>query len=238
MKLKEREGKRTAAEAIRTYTNVPATSFVCAHPECGVFALHKWGIVGSVNIPNGSSGVGFRPLGSGFNLRVSQCEACRRETVYVDRMLVWPFGSDAPEPHADMPEDCLVDYKEAMGIAHLSPRGAAALLRLALEKLLPHIGATKKKIDAMIGELVAAGTIPTHLQRALDSVRVIGNEAVHPGEIDLRDDAETVAVLFWLMNFIVEKAIAEPREIDRVYSGLPPSKLAGIAQRDAPKATP
>jgi formaldehyde-activating enzyme involved in methanogenesis len=137
-----------------------------------------------------------------------------------------------------MPADCLVDYKEAMDIAPLSTRGAAALLRLALEKLLPHIGATKGGINEAVGELVANGVIPARVQQALDSVRVIGNEAVHPGELDLKDDAEIVNVLFWLMNFIVEKAIAEPKEIDRVYAKLPSGKLAGIANRDKPKPAP
>jgi hypothetical protein len=171
-------------------------------------------------------------------LKVALCDACERDVVFAGASLIWPRTFTAPAPHADMPEDCLVDYKEAMSIAGSSPRGAAALLRLALEKILPHIGAKAKGINDAIKELVAEGTIPKRVQQALDSVRVIGNEAVHPGELDLRDDAETVAKLFGLMNFIVEKAIAEPREIERLYSGLPPKKLEGIDQRDKPKGEP
>lgn len=235
MKLKARVGNATAGEAILEYANTPDSAFVCPHPQCCVYALHRWGFADSIIVPLGNGSVSRRQVAPDFALRIAQCDACKRETVFVDRVMVWPRSSTAPTPHADMPQDCIVDYSEAMDIATLSPRGAAALLRLALEKLLPHIGATKKKIDGMIGELVESGTIPKHLQQALDSVRVIGNEAVHPGEIDLQDDAETVAVLFWLMNFIVEKAIAEPKEVERVYSGLPPGKLEGIAQRDKPK---
>jgi hypothetical protein len=63
-------------------------------------------------------------------------------------------------------------------------------------------------------------------------VRVIRNDAVHPGTIDLRDDLETVNKLFRLVNFIAYKTITEPAEVDAIYNGLPADKLAGIARRD------
>lgn len=53
------------------------------------------------------------------------------------------------------------------------------------------------------------------LQQALDSVRVIGNEAVHPGTMDLRDDVFTVLSLFGLVNFIVQKAITDEEKSPR-----------------------
>lgn len=135
-----------------------------------------------------------------------------------------------------MPAEIVSDYLEAGQILSRSPRGAAALLRLAIQKLCPLLGATKKDINAAIGELVSQGTITTSIQQALDSVRVIGNEAVHPGQMDLKDDADTAASLFRLLNFIVEKAITEPKQVASIFAGLPPSKLAAIAERDAQKA--
>jgi hypothetical protein len=38
------------------------------------------------------------------------------------------------------------------------------------------------------------------VQQSLDIVRVIGNDAVHPGQIDLTDDIETATKLFVLIN--------------------------------------
>ncbi|WP_267433829.1 DUF4145 domain-containing protein [Sphingomonas sp. GM_Shp_1] len=128
------------------------------------------------------------------------------------------------------------DYEEARQVLPLSPRGAAALLRLIVQKLLPIIGAKEDDINRMIGELVEKGTISTAIQQALDSVRVIGNEAVHPGTMDLKDDQNTAVSLFRLINFIVEKAISEPKEVAAIFQGLPPGKLAGIANRDKPKS--
>jgi len=71
------------------------------------------------------------------------------------------------------------------------------------------------------------------VQRALDAVRVIGNNAVHPGEIDLNDDRATAASLFRLLNLIADKMISEPKHVDEVYSSLPQGALDAIQRRDA-----
>ncbi|KQM23137.1 hypothetical protein ASE73_02620 [Sphingomonas sp. Leaf24] len=149
--------------------------------------------------------------------------------------MILPAVSQAPAPSPDLPSELAEDFEEARSILPLSPRGAAALLRLIVQKLLPLIGAQEDDINKMIGELVRKGTISSAIQQALDSVRVIGNEAVHPGVMDLKDDQNTAVSLFKLVNFIVEKAITEPKEVAAIFAGLPPSKLAGIANRDKAK---
>jgi hypothetical protein len=139
----------------------------------------------------------------------------------------------APLPNADMPEDVKEDYLEASSILTSSPRSAAALLRLATEKLLKlHLGQKGKDMNEIIGNLVKEG-LPVRIQKALDILRVIGNEAVHPGVIDLRDDRRTVSALFRLINLIVQDRITEPREIDELYKKLPENKIQGIEVRDA-----
>lgn len=86
-------------------------------------------------------------------------------------------------------------------------------------------------INDDIAALVKAG-LNTRIQKALDAVRVIGNNAVHPGSIDLRDDRATAESLFRLLNLIAEKMISEPKHVDEVYAKLPPSALAAIEARD------
>lgn len=126
------------------------------------------------------------------------------------------------------------DYLEARAIEAQSPRAAAALLRLIIQKLCKHFGEPGKDINADIGRLVQKG-LPKQLQEALDVVRVVGNEAVHPGEVDLEDNPEIVYTLFRLVNLIVEKMITEPKQYSDLYQSLPTKKLDGIAQRDKPK---
>src|SRR5690606_29908829 len=114
----------------------------------------------------------------------------------------------------------------------LSPRGAAALLRLSIQKLCAYLGQPGHNINSDIKALVALG-LPPKVQEALDTVRVIGNNAVHPGKIDLKDDIDIVNMLFKLVNFIAQKMITEPKEIDEIYSSLPAEKIDGIRQRDS-----
>jgi len=90
-------------------------------------------------------------------------------------------------------------------------------------------------IDEQIGQLVADG-LPRRVQQALDSVRVIGNESVHPGKMDLNDTPEVGQVLFRLVNLIIQDCITAPKEAEEIYGLLPEGKLKGIENRDKPKA--
>ena len=65
-------------------------------------------------------------------LRVSHCERCAELGIWMHERLLWPHGGSAPPPNVDLPEHVQDDYREAAAIAHDSPRGAAALLRLAV----------------------------------------------------------------------------------------------------------
>jgi len=137
----------------------------------------------------------------------------------------------APMPNADLPDDIKTDFEEARQISNQSPKGAAALLRLVIQKLCIHLGEPGKDLNKDIGSLVKNG-LSAKIQKALDIVRVIGNESVHPGQIDLNDTPDTTARLFELVNFIADKMITEPQKIDGLYDGLPDSKKDAIQKRD------
>jgi hypothetical protein len=146
------------------------------------------------------------------NVLVSACFVCHRPSIWVNDSVIFPPLRRGPQPHADMSEDIQRDFEEARGIAASSARSAAALLRLCIQKLCDEFGEKDKKIDDAISGLVAKGLDPM-IQQALDSVRVIGNEAVHPGQMDLRDDDETAAQLFGLVNLIVDHMISHPKKV-------------------------
>lgn len=222
----------------KTEGGFPTTTsgkFTCPYNDCRTFAVQHWGEPGGAAIRYSASTRGSRSFGKIPPVVFSLCEACGREAIYIGGKIVLPAETDAPPPAADMPTDCTFDYEEARGVLPRSPRGAAALMRLVIQKLLPHLGATKNTIDAAIGELVAGGKIKTQIQQALDTVRVIGNESVHPGEMNLNDDRETALALFRIVNLIVETEITEPKRLEALYASLSKSKLGGIAKRDARK---
>lgn len=169
------------------------------------------------------------------NLSTSVCLNCAGVAIWVHNRLVWPVVGAAPLPNPDMPEDIRLDYEEASTILDLSPRGAAALLRLAVQKLCKRLGEKGKHINDDIASLVAKG-LDHRVQQALDVVRVIGNEAVHPGAMDLRDDKATAERLFGLVNLIVERMISYPKHVADMIADLPDTKRDEIERRNAKAA--
>ena len=165
------------------------------------------------------------------NVHITECFNCNELAVWIHSRLVYPQRGESPLPNPDLPSDIRRDYDEASSILDLSPRGAAALLRLGIQKLCKELGQPGRNINADISALVASG-LDSRVQKALDALRVIGNEAVHPGTIDLRDDRATAESLFRLMNLIADKMISEPKHVDEVYNLLPESKRAEIDRRD------
>ncbi len=144
--------------------------------------------------------------------------------------MYFPDTGTAPPPNLEMPESIKGLYAEAAGIQSKSPRGAAALLRLAIQHLCIELGEKGKNIDDDIAELVKKG-LPVIVQQSLDVVRVTGNHAVHPGQIDT-DDPKVVIQLFDLLNVIVEYMIALPKKVSGIYTGLPAKALEAIKKRD------
>lgn len=145
--------------------------------------------------------------------------------------MIEPNIGGVPLPNQDLSEDITDDYYEARDILNKSPRGSAALLRLAIQKLCKVLGEKGNNINHDIGKLVEKG-LPMKIKQALDYVRVIGNNAVHPGQIDLKDDKETAINLFNLINIIADVMITQPKEVDKLFNSLPEKDKEAIAKRD------
>lgn len=165
------------------------------------------------------------------NLNLSQCYNCDKVAVWVHGNLIHPSEKLGVIPNPDLPDQIIRDYEEARGILGDSPRGAAALLRLCVQKLCIHLGEKGKNIDEDIASLVSKGLNPL-VQKSLDIVRVIGNEAVHPGVIDLNDDGDTASQLFILINSIADQMISHPKKVEELYGKLPEKKREAIERRD------
>jgi Domain of unknown function (DUF4145) len=139
---------------------------------------------------------------------------------------------EGPSPNPDLPESVRLDYEEAGRILNLSPQGSAALLRLAIQKLCAALGEEGKNIDADIKSLVKKGLSPL-VQQSPDAVRVIGNEAVHPGTLDLKNDTDTATKLFALVNIIAGQMISNPKHAREIYEKIPEEKRKAIERRDS-----
>lgn len=169
--------------------------------------------------------------------KVALCDSCDKFTAWVNKLMIYPIVDGVRNPHNEMPADIKIDYEEARSVASRSPRSAAALLRLSIEKLTNLLLRDKKGRDLNhnIAILVDRG-LPVKIQKALDSLRVIGNHAVHPlGKIDLRDNKQIANSLFDILNMIVDDMISEPNRIDNIYKTLPAKDRSIIKKRDSKK---
>jgi hypothetical protein len=200
-------------------------AFTC--PHCGVFA-RQYHFYSSKKNVKWQTSVG-QP--GAFALRYSTCEHCGEICLWYFDKMVYPNRGNAPVPNPDMPEDVKNDYEEAASIYTQSPRGAAALLRLAIQKLCVELGGKGKNINDDVKTLVANG-LPDKVQKSLDVVRVIGNNAVHPGQIDT-DDPEVAGKLFALLNIITDYMVSMPNRIDSMYAELPEGATDAIETRDS-----
>ena len=169
------------------------------------------------------------------NVSVSVCYSCERPSLWVHDHLVYPAIVPAGiDPNEDLTDDIKRDFREAAAILNVSPRGTAALLRLCIQKLCVELGEPGKVLNDDIANLVRKRGLDAHVQQALDIVRVVGNNAVHPGQIDLRDDRDTAIKLFELVNEIAEELITRPARIGKLYKAIvPESDQQKIAKRDS-----
>jgi Domain of unknown function (DUF4145) len=198
------------------------TDFHC--PRCGVYAHQTW-----LMVRVGQAGPGFVDV---EETMTCVCQHCQRRSWWVNTRLVEPIAALGPLPHVDIPEDVKEDYEEARSIAAQSPRGACALLRLGLQKLCESLGQPGKNINEDIGNLVKERGLLPQIQQSLDALRVIGNNAVHPGSLDLRDDQDTVIALLNTMNVIVEQLIAAPKHAAELYAKVPQPQQEAITRRE------
>ncbi len=165
------------------------------------------------------------------SLSMAFCDNCDAFSIWFNDQMVFPDQPTAPPASPDMPDEILTDYDEARSVAENSPRAAAALLRLTIQKLCTHLGESSDNINDDIGSLVEKG-LPARVQKALDVVRVVGNNAVHPGQIDINDKPEIALSLFKLVNMIVDVMISQPQEVKELFESLPEGAKKQIAERD------
>lgn len=195
-----------------------STSFNC--PHCQAFSHHNWEIA--------YAGWQEKKMNQ---IHFSFCRHCENYAIWHQGIMIYPKFSGIEVPNIDLEDDIKRDYEEAAEIVQRSPRGAAALLRLSVQKLCKQLGQKGKDLNTDIANLVREG-LPVKIQKALDIVRVTGNESIHPGILDLRDNQETAQNLFKLINFIAEKMISEPREVEKLFDNLPEDKKEAIEKRD------
>jgi hypothetical protein len=218
------KGVPVGTEVPYTPPKLDVERFNC--PLCHAFAHQEW--------CNPAIVVGSKNYGPAGHFKIARCAHCNNFSIWMYGSMAFPIVNGAPRPNPDLSPGVMADYLEASAILSKSPRGAAALLRLAIDKICGELEAEGNDPNAKIASLVRRG-LPVMVQQSLDIVRVIGNEAVHPGQIDLRDDVETATQLFGLVNIVADVMISQPKHVKALYETLPPDKRQWIEERDKAK---
>jgi hypothetical protein len=191
-------------------------------PYCGVYARQSWADCYYTLWQNRHE----------TEISISRCAHCNNVAYWNEQRMLIPSVGTIELPATDMPDNCKKIFLEARDVAAVSPKGAAALLRLCLQQLMIEFGQSGKNINTDIAELVKIG-LPILIQQSLDICRVIGNNAVHPGEINLDDSPEISHSLFKFINLIVHDRITRPKEVQELYNSLPSGALEAIEKRDS-----
>jgi hypothetical protein len=208
------------------------SAFNC--PGCGAYSRQQWGLLQKTNsLEEQNQQAPWRTeIMDLVGWAAAFCDRCEKVSLWYEATMVYPVTSAAPESHPDMSFGVWEDYEEARAVLGSSPRSAAALLRLAIQLLCIELGQPGKDLNHDIGALVGAG-LDVRVQKALDAVRIIGNNAVHPGQLDLRDDRETATKCFALVNFIIDEMISKPQQIEKIWESLPEGAKESTARRDS-----
>ena len=216
------------------------SSFTC--PHCFSKAPQKWYKIGYFTSPEEGGFYKGVPVGPpalevrgpyylrkifDSEMHFSVCIACSNITIWIGTKIVYPQILIAPLPHRDMPPNVREVYEEARQVFPYSIRAACALLRLSLECLMDHLNVLSP--DDLLGKrlkhLIDSGQLPSKVLKAMESVRVYGNDMIHNvREIRTDDDQKTALQLFRLVNFIIEKTITEEKMIQEIYDPIPQQK--------------
>lgn len=140
-------------------------------------------------------------------VEIRKCLLCGNFIIWVDKDLVWP-ELPTVKPSKYLPADCVEAFEEAQRVIGRSPRAACAMLRLSLERLCVHQGATGRSLSAKIESL----NLSPEIYVVAEACRAVGNDAVHASVIDYgsKDSYEVARTLSHLINHLAETLIGLP----------------------------
>lgn len=191
-------------------------------PHCGAYSGMQWGAF----LERNTLKEVIKKV-EGYSFFYSTCFSCKRSAIWYSKdenpKIFFPREVAIP-PEENMPENVKEIYEEASLVLGDSPRAACALLRLALQELMKYLKENIQiyselklgNIENDIKKIINIGNFyqdeKEWLEEAMNSVRLIGNKASHPSELDINDNPEIANILFEMINFIVGEIITKPKE--------------------------
>src|SRR6516225_12488173 len=107
------------------------------------------------------------------NLHLSSCHSCNGFALWVGERLAFPINVDKTPALVEE------DLEEAAAILNKSPRGAIALMRVCIQKLMPLLKQDSENLNDSMSSLVRKG-LEVEIQQAMEVLQVLGNDPGQP----------------------------------------------------------
>jgi hypothetical protein len=137
------------------------------------------------------------------NLHLSSCHSCNGFALWLGTRLAFPINVEKTPALVEE------DFEEAAAILNKFPRGATALMRVSIQKLMPLLRQDGENLNDSMSSLVRKG-LEVEVQQAMEVLQVLGNGPVQPTSLDTEEDKEMA------LRFVDSlKAILERRMLNK-----------------------
>src|ERR1700738_3084816 len=168
-----------------------------------------------------------------LNLHVSRCYNCKGFTVWVRDRLVFPVtveeaphviegefqgavvdlqapaedvqhGNEHVQANAEEVDEASEDFEEAAAILNKFPRGAAALTRICIQKMMPLVKENGKDLEENSSSLGRKG-LEVEIQQAMDVLQVVRKNPSQTTEVDLKEENEEAKIFLTSLRQILKR---------------------------------
>src|SRR6516225_5737683 len=134
------------------------------------------------------------------NLHLSSCHSCNGFALWVGERLAFPINVDKTPALVEE------DLEEAAAILNKSPRGAIALMRVCIQKLMPLLKQDSENLNDSMSSLVRKG-LEVEIQQAMEVLQVLGNDPAQPTSLDTQEDKEMALRFVDSLKAILERRV-------------------------------
>jgi hypothetical protein len=139
------------------------------------------------------------------NLHISNCHNCNGFSLWVSGLLVYPTKLDKT------PELVDEDVEEAAVVLNKSPRGATALMRVCIQKLVPLLEENGKELNQRVSSLVRKG-LEMEIQQAMDVLEVLRSDSAQLNPLESQADRETALRFLDSLKEVLERRMSQNRD--------------------------
>ena len=141
------------------------------------------------------------------NLHLSSCHSCNGFALWVGDRLVFPYNV---EKTPDLVEE---DLEEAAAVLNKSPRGATALMRVCIQKLVPLLQKDGKYLNDYISSLVSKA-LEVEIQQSMEVLQVLRNDPGQPSNLETKENKEMALRFVDSLKAILERRMLQNRDED------------------------